>query len=183
MDHGALFPGYRRQKTSRHRTRTNVSSTPGQNQVKEAVMSSQPPEKSTRQRTPSEQPHVHPDSDLTTEQAEELQRQLLEMRSRLLRGHEDHLDGGRFATEQVSEPEEAAAMDTSQSTLMDLAENERILLAQVDRALEKLRNATYGVSEESGEPIGFDRLRAIPWATLSVVDQERRERESKARRG
>ncbi len=126
---------------------------------------------------------VHPDSQLTPAQADELRRQLLDMRARLLRGHEDHLDRGRFTVEQVPEPEEAAALDTSQSTLIDLAENERILLVQVDRALEKMANGTYGVSEESGEPIAFERLRAIPWAALSVVDQERREREARNRRG
>jgi DnaK suppressor protein len=123
---------------------------------------------------------AHPDAQLNAKQVAELHRMLMDARSRLLREHQEHLDTGRF-TDRIAEPEEAAAVDTSQSTLIDLAENERILLAQVDRALRKLQDGTYGVSEESGEPIGFDRLRAIPWATLSAVDQEQREREARSR--
>jgi DnaK suppressor protein len=140
-------------------------------------------DKSSAPKSPGEPARVHPDSRLTPAQAEELRHQLLEMRERLVRGHEDHLDRGRFNAEAIPEAEEAAALDTSQSTLLDLAESERILLAKVDRALAKMRSGTYGVSEESEEPIGFDRLRAIPWAALNVVDQERLEREQRGRRG
>ena len=147
-------------------------------------MASTPGDKSQSAKSASGQAaRVHPDSRLTAAQADELQRVLLQMRERLLGRREDHLDRGRFNAEPIPEAEEAAALDTSQSTLLDLAENERLLLAQIDRALDRMRQGTYGVSEESGEPIGFDRLRAIPWATLSVVDQERLERESRGRRG
>jgi DnaK suppressor protein len=35
---------------------------------------------------------------------------------------------------------------------------------------------TYGTSEVSGEPIGYARLSAVPWARFSVVEQEDLER-------
>src|SRR5690242_5732390 len=107
---------------------------------------------------------VHPDSELTKAQGEELRRALRERQTALLEEHSEHLDIGRYADEPIAEPEEAAARDATRSTMINLAESERALLAQIERALEKLENGTYGVSEESGEPIGFDRLRAIPWA-------------------
>jgi DnaK suppressor protein len=124
--------------------------------------------------------HAHPDSELTQEQTELLYRMLVGERKRLLEERQQHLDIGRFS-ERIPEPEEAAAWDTSQSTMIDLAENERRLLLQIERALHKMQEGTYGISDESGEAIGFDRLRAIPWAALSAADQEELERQRGAR--
>lgn len=128
-----------------------------------------------------ERARAHPDSGLTLEQTEGLRRTLLKKRRALIEGHAEHLDSGRFSTEQISEPEEAAAVDTTQSTMIDLAEAERRQLMLVDRALAKLDAGMFGISEDSGEPIGVDRLRAIPWATLSAADQEERERDARTR--
>jgi DnaK suppressor protein len=124
---------------------------------------------------------VHPDSELTSDQAEELRRVLLERRRSLLEKHAEHLDIGRYGDEPIAEAEEAAARDAARSTMIDLAESQRRQLAQIERALEKLENGTYGVSEDSGEPIGFDRLRVIPWAALNTRDQEVHERAARER--
>jgi RNA polymerase-binding transcription factor len=43
-----------------------------------------------------------------------------------------------------------------------------VTLADVERALEKLRDDTYGTCDSCGEPIGAERLEAIPWATLCI---------------
>jgi DnaK suppressor protein len=43
-------------------------------------------------------------------------------------------------------------------------------LHDVKRALSKLDDGTYGTCDECGEPIGDERLEAIPWATLCVLD-------------
>ncbi len=139
---------------------------------------------STRASEPSieaEHYRAHPDSELSAEQMEILHRMLISERQRLLEERQQHLDVGRFTTERIPEAEEAAAWDTSQSTMIDLAENERLLLLQIGRALRKMQDGTYGVSDESGEPIGFDRLQAIPWATRSTADQEEVERHARDR--
>jgi RNA polymerase-binding transcription factor len=44
-------------------------------------------------------------------------------------------------------------------------------LAQIDRALARLDDGTYGICERCGKPIGEERLRARPWATLCIDDQ------------
>jgi RNA polymerase-binding transcription factor DksA len=49
-------------------------------------------------------------------------------------------------------------------------------LAQIDRALEKIKAGTYGFSDVSGEPIGEDRLNAVPEATNTLREQENSER-------
>ena len=50
------------------------------------------------------------------------------------------------------------------------------LLHQVDRALARIDNGTYGYCEDTGEPIGLRRLEAQPTATLTIEAQARRER-------
>jgi DnaK suppressor protein len=124
---------------------------------------------------------VHPDSGLTPAQGEELYNLLADRRRALTGEVAEHLGVGRFSGDRIAEPEEAAAIDATQSTMIELAESERKLLAHIERALRKFEDGSYGVSEESGEPIGFERLRAVPWARLGVEDQEVVEREQRAR--
>lgn len=44
-------------------------------------------------------------------------------------------------------------------------------LQRIDRALEKIRDGTYGLSDASGKPIPRARLEAVPEA-LDTVDEE-----------
>jgi RNA polymerase-binding protein DksA len=52
-----------------------------------------------------------------------------------------------------------------------LEEGAQQTLAQIDRALAKLDDGTYGVCERCGREIGEERLRARPWALLCIDDQ------------
>ncbi|MFL5736831.1 MAG: TraR/DksA family transcriptional regulator [Actinomycetota bacterium] len=47
-------------------------------------------------------------------------------------------------------------------------------LEEVERALEKLDEGTYGVCDDCGEPIAPERLEAIPWTALCVRDASKR---------
>jgi DnaK suppressor protein len=79
------------------------------------------------------------------------------------RGSDNHL--GDMATvtfdRELDEGLEEGAMQT---------------LAQIDRALARLDDGTYGICERCGNPIGEGRLRARPWATLCIDDQRRADR-------
>ncbi|MGI8698278.1 MAG: TraR/DksA family transcriptional regulator [Mycobacteriales bacterium] len=59
---------------------------------------------------------------------------------------------------------------------LSLANNSRDLLAQVQRALGRLADATYGGCESCRRPIGKARLQAFPRATLCVSCKQREER-------
>ena len=48
-------------------------------------------------------------------------------------------------------------------------------LEQVEAALGRIDAGSYGVCEVCGEPIGAERLSAIPWARLCIEDQRRAE--------
>jgi DnaK suppressor protein len=50
-------------------------------------------------------------------------------------------------------------------------------LACVDRALQKIEEGTYGLSDRSGEPIPRDRLEAVPEALFTLREEEVRERD------
>jgi DnaK suppressor protein len=50
-------------------------------------------------------------------------------------------------------------------------------LESVDRALQKVEEGTYGICEDTGEPIPRGRLEAMPEAVYTVEAQQRRERE------
>ncbi|GAB4452155.1 MAG: hypothetical protein OHK0029_02630 [Armatimonadaceae bacterium] len=54
-----------------------------------------------------------------------------------------------------------------------LIENAERIVERVDHALERMRQGTYGYSEHSGKPIPVERLEAVPYAALTVEEQER----------
>ena len=48
-------------------------------------------------------------------------------------------------------------------------------LTVIERALQKIAEGTYGLSDESGAPISLDRLEAIPEALYTLEEVKRRE--------
>ena len=73
------------------------------------------------------------------------------------------------ASDGVEELEEDAVdlqeIDVDQAIL----DNEKALLAEVQQALARIDNGTYGICTNCGQPIPEKRLEAIPWATLCVT--------------
>jgi YteA family regulatory protein len=58
-----------------------------------------------------------------------------------------------------------------------LEENSEHLLGEIDGALQRIENGTYGTCTNCGRQIPEERLEALPWATLCIDcqrDQERR---------
>ncbi|HEY7908963.1 MAG TPA: TraR/DksA C4-type zinc finger protein [Thermomicrobiales bacterium] len=49
------------------------------------------------------------------------------------------------------------------------------VLAEVEHALKKLEDGTYGICEDTGEPISHARLEALPYARYTVAALEKRE--------
>src|SRR5690242_21964858 len=52
-------------------------------------------------------------------------------------------------------------------------------IGEVDRALEKLDEGTYGTCDDCGGSIGTERLDAVPWAALCVDCAGKRSRASR----
>ena len=50
-------------------------------------------------------------------------------------------------------------------------ELDRGTIARIERALQRIEEGSYGVSEVSGKPIPKERLEAVPYATTLVDEQ------------
>jgi DnaK suppressor protein len=57
-----------------------------------------------------------------------------------------------------------------------LEENSTHVLAEIDAALARMDDGTFGVCQRCGNPIAPDRLEALPWATLCIDCKRRQER-------
>lgn len=71
--------------------------------------------------------------------------------------------------------DEAANLYNKQ-ILLSLNENERMRLQEVDEALDRIENGTYGICEECGGPIGLKRLEVRPIAKYCVPCKTRLEK-------
>lgn len=58
---------------------------------------------------------------------------------------------------------------------MTLEDNARDMLAQIDRALIRMDDGTYGICTRCGKPIDPHRLEAVPAADLCITCKEREE--------
>jgi RNA polymerase-binding transcription factor DksA len=56
-----------------------------------------------------------------------------------------------------------------------LAEGAERQLQQIDAALRRIEDGTYGACAVDGKPIPVERLRAVPWATLCIDHQREQE--------
>jgi RNA polymerase-binding protein DksA len=57
-----------------------------------------------------------------------------------------------------------------------LKEDAEQVLAQIEAALQRIEDGTYGMCERGDKPIGEERLEARPWATLCIDHQREVER-------
>lgn len=56
-----------------------------------------------------------------------------------------------------------------------LEENSEHVLTDIDAALKRIEDGTYGICTNRGEQIPVERLEARPWATLCIDCQRERE--------
>jgi RNA polymerase-binding protein DksA len=57
-----------------------------------------------------------------------------------------------------------------------LGENSEQVLGEIDEALQRIKDGTYGTCKVCGKEIGEERLEAHPWASLCIDDARKAER-------
>lgn len=77
------------------------------------------------------------------------------------------------------DPADRATQEEEHALELRTRDRERKLLKKVEQALMRIEDGSYGWCEETGEPIGIQRLLARPTATLTIEAQERRELKQK----
>ena len=80
------------------------------------------------------------------------------------------------STEGSGDEADAGTKTFEREHEMSLANNSRDLLLQIERALARLDEGSYGRCEDCGKPIPKARLQAAPRATLCVSCKQREER-------
>ncbi|MDH4468808.1 MAG: TraR/DksA family transcriptional regulator [Bacteriovoracaceae bacterium] len=103
---------------------------------------------------------------------------LLEAKQKIMNSFKDFKESNLSAVpESLAEEGDVAQMDLDQKILFSLKEKELRTLREIEVALQKIEEGSYGICEESGEPIEKVRLERQPWARLSLYYAELAERE------
>ncbi len=72
------------------------------------------------------------------------------------------------------------AADTSDRELsMNIVSSEQELLYQIDDALKRLDDGTFGVCQQCSQPITMSRLKAVPYASMCIACQRTKEQKTK----
>ncbi|MCB1181328.1 MAG: TraR/DksA family transcriptional regulator [Chlamydiia bacterium] len=89
-------------------------------------------------------------------------------------------------TKEVKSPDEATGYsqhqadqgtdDFDRTTTLEVTTKEYAILRQIERALEKIEENTYGICDITGEDIPVKRLDAVPYANMTVKAQEKFEK-------
>ena len=121
------------------------------------------------------------DQELDQQFVESQRERLVGLRDELVRIKEGVADDERDLGETEGDTQLDSG-DLSQDMFtreMDASIGEQVgrRLGEVDRALQKIEEGTYGLSDVSGEPIPRGRLEAVPEAIRTVEEQQRFERE------
>jgi DnaK suppressor protein len=85
-------------------------------------------------------------------------------------------------SEELIEEGDISQNYINQNIAFGLKERDLNRLREIDYALEKIENGSYGICEEMDEPISKKRLEKMPWARLCLQAAEEQERNQKTYR-
>src|ERR1700688_300505 len=110
---------------------------------------------------------------------ERQKRRLTELRKQLLgvrQGQErEQVSANAAGAGQASASEDDAEKLSTLELQGNLAAVDNVRLSNIARALQKIAEGTYGLSDGSGAPIPVERLEASPEALYTVKEQESRD--------
>ena len=112
-------------------------------------------------------------------QVEYFRQKLLAWKKSLLNQSQDTWEDLRQGGLNQPDDIDRASMETDKALDLRTKDRARKLISKINDALKRIEDGTYGYCEETGEPIGLERLEARPVATLSIEAQERHERMEK----
>jgi DnaK suppressor protein len=110
---------------------------------------------------------------------------LLAERSRLLKSvqrgvkaiaHDDNESESSSGRAHSNHLADQGSDEAEYETQLLLSASHAEYLREIESALERIENGTYGLCEKTGQPINLARLEAIPTARLCIEAQEEEER-------
>lgn len=110
---------------------------------------------------------------MSSQHLEYFRQKLLRWRDDLIEESQQTMENLREEVRDVGDEAERAQRETENSLELRTRDRYRKLLAQIDKALKRIEEGEYGFCEETGEPIGLERLEVRPIARFSIDAQER----------
>jgi len=116
-------------------------------------------------------------SHLSKSQLNEYRRMLLEKRRDLIGDmsgieaealRKSRQEGTGDLSNLPTHPADVGTDNYEQEFTLELLESERILLDEIDQALERIDKGTFGICLGTGRPIGEARLKARPWSKYCI---------------
>jgi len=118
---------------------------------------------------------------LTKKELEYFKTKLLEFQEEVKARIRERASTARIDENDLIEEMDQANRATEEAFNMRLLDKEVKLLREIETALGKFDEGTYGICEGTEEPIERRRLEARPWTRYSVAYKEQLEREKKGR--
>jgi len=115
---------------------------------------------------------------LPTNLLEECRARLLEKKEEILNRVKEGKEGLLHSEKSGDEADQTARI-LAESEFVATQERLRAHLYEIEMALARIEEGSYGICEETEEPIESERLKAIPWTRLSIEGAELRESVSK----
>ena len=107
---------------------------------------------------------------------EQQQRRLEALQKELLGAEGKALGNERAYQEDQGEEPQEVAISVQREIDQGLHDVNKRRLSDIQRALEKIKEGTYGFSDLSGDPIPKRRLEAAPESIVTVQEEEQREK-------
>jgi len=116
---------------------------------------------------------------LQPSEIESFKKQLLELREKIT----GSINGAKEEVKELDETKgysqhqaDEGTDDFGKTINLEVSNKEYLIIKQIDRALAKIEEGTYGICDISKKEIPKARLLAIPYATMTVDAQEKMEK-------
>lgn len=113
----------------------------------------------------------------------DLKEHLSDMKAKLLAEIDSELKAEREGNkDEGMDTYDLASEERDREINFILSDRERVKITQIDDALERMEEGSYGVCESCGLEIAEERLRAMPFTRLCRDCQQEQEREARSQR-
>ena len=65
---------------------------------------------------------------------------------------------------------DSASLNEMRRRAASLVAQHESTIGEINAAIMRMDNGRYGISEKTGEPISFERLKIVPWARIGAAD-------------
>ncbi len=125
-----------------------------------------------------------PTKEATRDPIGEMREILLNMRKSLLGEIRDNVkeESDYLKAPATGDIYDLASSERERELALLLGDRDREKLAEIDEALRRIEDGSYGYCEECGEKIGIGRLKAMPFTQLCVECKSKLEKQVGARK-